>query len=64
MPACVSCGGDMVILLHFCASLAALSKHFLPGSELLLGVPCLSYQMGGGEGRCRSQLLLEVAGIQ
>lgn len=48
----------MVIRLHFCASLAALSKHFLPGSELLLGVACLSYQMAGEGGQVQIAIVV------
>lgn len=37
----------MVILLHFCASLATRSKYFLSCPKLLLGLPNLAYHMGG-----------------
>lgn len=40
-------GGDMVILLHFCASSATRSKYFLSCPKLLLGLPNLAYHMGG-----------------
>ena len=56
-PVCLGRQGeDIVTLVHFCASSATLSSCL----ELSLGIPCLSYHMGG---RCRSQVLFQVTGV-